>query len=56
MLRSAFAKAPADMSAQLIRRNFSVGGQARHEGYLVAINADAGTNLLILSLTKDLRG
>jgi hypothetical protein len=55
VLRSAFAKAAADMSTYRPCRSFSVGGQAQHEGSLSAIGVCAIGNLIILSLPKDAR-
>ena len=54
-LRSAFAKAPADMSTYRPRRSFSVDGQAQYKGSLSAIGVCAIGNLLILSHSKDAR-
>jgi hypothetical protein len=53
VLRSAVANASADKSRAKTRRSFSVGGQAQHEDSLIAIDASAGWNFLILSLSKD---
>jgi hypothetical protein len=46
MVRSAFAKASADLIKKSTRRSFSVGGQAHHEGLILYKD-------LILSLSKD---
>jgi hypothetical protein len=53
VLRSAFAKASADVMSCKTRRSFSKAGQAQHGEVFCSISADAIPDLLILSLSKD---
>src|SRR5438552_9272169 len=55
VLRSAFAKAPADANKPFTRRSFRVAGQAQDEENLGCTCADGRKNLLMLSLSKRAR-